>query len=45
MLVPMLILSALCSIVGILWLTGVPLPLPLMGVALHDLGVGVLPQW
>ena len=43
MVVPMLILAALCIVVGILWLTKVPLPF--IGQVLADLGVGVLPQW
>ena len=41
MLVPMLLLAALCIVVGILWLTR--LPLPLIGDALSELGVEVLP--
>jgi len=43
MVVPMLILAVLCIVVGILWLTN--LPLPFIGQVLADLGVGVLPQW
>lgn len=43
MVVPMLILAALCIVVGILWLTKVPLPF--IGQVLTDLGAGVLPQW
>ena len=43
MLVPMLILAVLCIVVGILWLTQVPLPF--VEQTLYELGVGVLPQW
>jgi len=43
MVVPMLILAALCIVVGILWLTN--LSSPLVGQVLTNLGVGVLPQW
>ena len=43
MVVPMLILAVLCIVVGILWLTN--LPLPFIEQVLADLGVGVLPQW
>ena len=43
MVVPMLILAALCIVVGILWLTKVPLPF--IGQVLADVGAGVLPQW
>ncbi|MDI6884921.1 MAG: monovalent cation/H+ antiporter subunit D family protein [archaeon] len=41
MLVPMLLLAALCIVIGILWLTR--LPLPFIGDALFELGVEVLP--
>ncbi len=41
MLLPMLILAALCMVVGILWLT--TLPLPFITDALSELGAGVLP--
>lgn len=41
MLIPLLFLASLCIVVGILWLTR--LPLPLIGDALSELGVEVLP--
>lgn len=43
MLVPMLILAALCIVVGIMWFTQVPFPF--LERAISELGVGVMPRW
>jgi multicomponent Na+:H+ antiporter subunit D len=41
MLIPMLLLAALCIVVGMLWLTKIPLPF--IANILSELGLGVLP--
>jgi multicomponent Na+:H+ antiporter subunit D len=41
MLIPMLLLASLCIVVGMLWLTKIPLPF--IANAFSELGVGVLP--
>jgi multicomponent Na+:H+ antiporter subunit D len=40
MLIPALILASLCFIMGLLWLTGIPLPM--VNQAINSLGVGVV---
>ena len=41
MLMPMLLLAALCIVVGMVWLTKIPLPF--IADTLSELGLGVLP--